>query len=363
MNVHKLFILSIFLLTGFGLIMVGSSSGFQAQVSFGNPLHLLIRQVILGVGVGVLGFLGGYLLSPSLLRKLVVPFLFFAIFLLVAVLIPGVGVAYGGSRRWIEIFGFSFQPSEIAKLALIFYSSGWLASHKKDLPNLWKGFLPFLVVSIPIPLLILFEPNISNFGISVALILILLFLAGAKFSHLFGLGIITILIFAASLLLVPERLERVLTFINLHEDPRGASYQINQSLIAIGSGGLAGKGLGESSQKLGFLPEPSGDAIFAVIGEEFGFVGSTTLVLFYLLFLVQGIIIARRTSNFFSQYVIIGFVFLVSLQAFINISAVSGLLPLTGVTLPFISYGGTSLAVFLTGAGIVAGIARRGVRK
>ncbi len=359
MNLHKLFILSTFLLTGFGLIMVASSSGFQAQISFGNPLHFLIRQVTLGIGVGFFGFLAGYLLSPSLLRKLVLPFLFLAILLLVAVLIPGIGVAYGGSRRWIEFFGFSFQPSEIAKLALILYSSSWLASHKNDLPNFWKGFLPFLVVSIPIPLLILLEPNISNFGISVLLILILLFVAGARFWHLTGLTLVAIFIFAVALFLVPARLERVLTFINPQEDTRGASYQINQSLIAIGSGGLTGKGLGDSSQKLGFLPEPSGDAIFAIIAEEFGFVGSTALVLFYLLFLIIGIIIAKRTSDLFSQYVTIGFVSLVTLQAFINICAVSGLFPLTGITLPFVSYGSTALAVFLTGSGILSRIAKR----
>lgn len=359
MSLHKMFIASTFLLTGFGLIMVASSSGYQAQVSFGNPLHLLTRQITLGLGAGFLGFFGAYLLSPSVLRKLVIPFLFLAIVLLVLVFVPGVGIAYGGSRRWIELFGFSFQPSEIAKLALILYSSSWLASHKNDLPNLWKGFLPFLVVSVPIPLLIILEPNISNFAISVSLILLLLFVAGARLSHLIGLTLVSLVIFSLALFIVPARLERVLTFLNPAGDPQGASYQINQSLIAIGSGGLSGKGLGESTQKLGFLPEPSGDAIFAIISEEFGFVGSATLVLFYLLFFIIGIIIAKRTSDAFSQYVSIGFVFLVTLQAFINISAVSGLLPLTGVTLPFVSYGGTSLAVFLTGAGIVARIAKR----
>lgn len=311
------------------------------------------------MGIGIVGFLGGYLIKPSFLRKLSVPFLLLSIIFLAAVFIPGLGIEHGGSYRWISFRGVSFQPSEIGKLALLFYVASWLASHKKEITSLTKGFLPFLALTIPIPFLILLEPNLSNFGICALLIVMLLFIGGARVLHLTSLVFITILLFFGVLLFLPNRLERVLTFLNPHIDPQGASFQINQSLIAIGSGGITGKGLGESIQKTGFLPEPSGDSIFAIVSEEFGFLGSAFLVGIYLLLVLEGIIIARRNKDQFSQYIAIGFSSLVALQAFINISAVIALLPLTGVTLPFISYGGTSLATFLGASGVVARIAKR----
>lgn len=359
MSLHKLFIGLVFLLASIGLIMVASASGFQAQTSFGDSLHLFSRQLLLGFIVGTIGFFVAYSLKTEMVRKLATLSLFISIVLLVLVFIPGIGLKLGGSYRWIEVGGFSFQPSEIAKLALIFYSASWLASRKKDLPSFSQGFLPFLILSVPIPLLILAEPNISNFGISVIILFILLFVAGSRLIHLFGLGLLALVFFAAMVLLVPGRLDRVLTFLDPQNDPLGSSYQINQSLTAIGSGGLQGKGLGQGVHKRGLLPEPSGDAIFATIAEEFGFIGSTAVVLLYLIFVVVGIIIALRTQDAFSQYAVIGFVSLVALQAFINISAVSGLMPLTGVTLPFISYGSTSLASLMTASGVIAGIAKR----
>lgn len=359
MNIHKFFIFTIFLLTGFGLIMVASASGYQSQYSFGSSSYLFFLQFFRGFGIGIIGFTLGYFIKPSLVKRLSLPFVLASIILLGTVLLPGIGIEYGGSRRWLSIGGLSFQPSELGKIALLFYSSSWLASRKEDVRSFRKGFLPFLVLSVPIPLLILLEPNISNFGISFALILVLLFSAGARVWHLMGLALTVIFLSLLSLIFLPQRLERILTFINPHIDPQGSSYQINQSLTAIGSGGLEGKGLGESTQKLGILPEPSGDAIFAVIAEEFGFIGAGLVVLTYLLFVLEGIIIALQNSDAFSRYVALGFSSLVALQAFINVSAVSGLVPLTGVTLPFISYGGTSLAVFLTASGVVARMARR----
>lgn len=355
---HKYFIFTIFLFVGFGLVIMASASGHQSQVTFGNSLYLFTRQFFYGFLLGLAGFLAAYSVRPSWVKKIAVIFLFVSIFLLVAVLFPGIGIEHGGARRWLSIGGVSFQPSETAKLALILYSASWLASRRREIQDLRKGFIPFLTLSIPIPFLILLEPNISNFGISMMIIFILLFAARARVSHLTGLGVLIIFIAALSIFIFPKRMERVSTFLNPRIDPKGLSYQINQSLIAIGSGGLTGKGLGESTAKKGYLPEPSGDAIFAVLGEETGFLGASFLVFFYLLLLGQGLIIAIRSHDFFSRYVIVGFVSLISLQAFINISAVSGLVPLTGVTLPFISYGSTSLVTFLTASGLVARMAK-----
>lgn len=359
MSLHKLFICTIFLLAAFGLIMVASASGFQAQNTFGDSSHLFFRQLVLGFFLGIGGFFAFYFLNTSVVRKSAVPFLFFCIILLGLVFVPSLGVTHGGSHRWLNVGTFSFQPSELAKIAVIFYSASWLASRKKDIRHFAKGFLPFLILSAPVPFLILAEPNLSNFGIAAFIIFVLLFAAGARLWHIGLLGLAALCLLGLSIIIFPTRLSRVATFFNPAADPRDTGYQINQSLIAIGSGGIWGKGLGASVQKRGLLPEPSGDAIFAVIAEELGFAGSVTLVALYLLLLSEGIIIASRTSDLFSKYVTIGFVSLISAQAFINISAVSGLLPLTGVTLPFISYGSTSLASLLTASGVVAGIAKR----
>lgn len=357
MKIHAIFIFTIFLLAAIGLIMVASASGFQSQFSFGSSLSFFSHQFF-GFLLGVIGFFFLYRIKPSFVKKFSVFFLFLALVLLILVFIPGIGIEHGGSRRWIELFGFSFQPSEIGKLALIAYSASWLSSHKKEIVSFKGGFLPFLVLSIPIPFAILIEPNISNFSISFFLIIILLFTAGAKIFHIASLALFTLACVILALFIFPARLSRIQTFLHPQQDTKGISYQLNQSLIAIGSGGFWGKGLGESQSKKGLLPEPSGDSIFAITSEEFGFLGASLLIFLYLLLALEGLIIAVKSKDQFSQYFVVGFVSLVVLQAFINISAVSGLLPLTGVTLPFISYGSTSLATLLAASGIVANMAK-----
>lgn len=358
MTLHNIFIFTVFLLTCLGLIMVASASGFQSQFSSGSSLSFFSHQFFYGFMVGVAGFLVFCVIKPSLIKKFSVFFLFIAFVFLALVFVPGIGIEHGGSRRWIELFGLSFQPSEIGKLALIAYSASWLSSHKKEITSFRGGFLPFLVLSIPIPFAILIEPNVSNFGISFLLIIILLFTARAKIYHIASLAFIILISVALALFIFPARLSRIKTFISPQTDIKGISYQINQSLIAIGSGGMWGKGLGESQSKKGLLPEPSGDTIFAVIAEELGFAGTGFVIFLYLLLALEGLIIAVRSKDQFSQYFVVGFVSLVTLQAFINISAVSGLLPFTGVTLPFISYGSTSLATLLASSGIVAKMAK-----
>lgn len=359
MSLHKIFILTISVISIFGLIMVASASSFQSQRLFENSLQLFFKQLTQGFLIGVGGFVIAYFaISPSLVKKFSILFFSLALCLLVLVFFPSLGIDSGGSYRWVQIGGFSFQPSEFAKIALIFYLASWLASHKKELSSFSQGFLPGLLVTAAIPFLILFEPNVSNFGISAAIILFMLFSAGARVVHLTGFILMIFLIGAVAVFFVPHRLERVRSVLNPAHDPQGASYQLNQSLIAIGSGGVSGKGLGLSTQKMVALPEVSGDAIFAVIAEEFGFAGGVFLVLLYLAIFIEGMLIAEHTKDAFSKYFVVGFVALISLQAFINMSAVSGLLPLTGVTLPFISYGGSSLVALLTGSGLVAQIAK-----
>jgi len=359
MSLHKLFLITIGVIVLFGLIMLASSSAFQAQKNFGNSLHLFFNQLSQGFLLGVVGFLAAYFSPPQFVKKIAFLLFLLSALLLALLFVPNLGIEYGGARRWIQAGSFSFQPSEFAKIGLLFYLAGWLATHKRELAYFSEGFLPVLFVGGLVPFLILLEPNVSNFGITAFLILVLLFSAGARFLHIFGFAFAIILIGFFSVLLLPSRLHRLQTLIDPTLDPQGKSYQLNQSLIALGSGGLFGKGLGMSSQKYSALPEVSGDAIFAIIGEELGFAGSIGLLLMYIALLVEGIFIARGSPDPFFQYFAIGFDSLVALQAFINIGAISGFLPLTGVTLPFISYGGSSLISLLTGAGIVAQAAKR----
>lgn len=358
MNLHKLFLITIAVTVLLGLIMLASSSSFQAQRNFGNSLHLFFNQASQGLLLGTVGFFLAYLVPLRILRKFALPLFVLSLLFLALLFIPHIGIEYGGARRWMQVGSFSFQPSEFAKIGLLFYVASWLASHKRELVYFSQGFLPILFVGGIVPFLILLEPNVSNFGITALLILILLFVAGARFLHLFGFTLLIALIGFSSVFLLPSRLQRLQTLLNPTLDPQGQSYQLNQSLIALGSGGIFGKGLGMSSQKYSALPEVSGDTIFAIIGEELGFFGSIALIMLYLGIFIEGILIVRATPDPFAEYFVIGFVSLVSLQAFINIGAISGLLPLTGVTLPFVSYGGSSLISLLTGAGIVAQAAK-----
>ncbi len=358
MNVHKYFLLSIAVIVLFGLIMIASASSFQAQREFNNPFHLFFKQLGQGLLIGVLGFFFAYFLPPSTVRKIIIPLYVFAILLLLLVFIPGFGFLYGGARRWIQIAGMSFQPSEFAKVALIFYLAGWLAGHKKELSQFRSTFLPGFCMSMIIPFLILAEPNMSNFGITSFIIFVMFFMAGAKVYHLLGVGLCIFVIAVLALFILPTRYNRIFTLLNPKEDPRGISYQLNQSLIAIKSGGLWGRGLGMSNQKFSALPEVSGDAIFAIIAEEGGFIGGFFVIMIYFSILAEGVVIIKHSKESFHQYIIVGFTSLLLLQAFIHIGAVSGLLPLTGVTLPFISYGGSSLISLLTASGFVAKIAK-----
>jgi len=358
MSLQKIFILTIAVIILFGLMMLASSSSFQSQRTFGDPFHLFLNQIIQGVFLGGAGFFLAYVTPLRILKRFALPLFLLSVLLLVLLLVPHVGFEYGGARRWIQVGSLSFQPSEFAKIGLLFYVASWLASHKRELLHFSQGFLPILFMGGIIPFLILLEPNVSNFGITASLIFILLFAAGARIWHLLGFSLVILMVGFLSVLLLPSRLQRVETLLNPSLDPQGKSYQLNQSLIALGSGGVFGKGLGMSSQKYSALPEVSGDAIFAIIGEELGFVGSIVLILFYLAIFAEGMLISRIASDPFAQYFTIGFVSLIALQAFINVGAISGLLPLTGVTLPFISYGGSSLISLCAGSGLVAQAAR-----
>lgn len=354
---HRIFIITILILTAFGLLMVASSSFNESQQAFGTPYHLFIKQLSVGLFGLFLFFAIDRFLGVKFLKKMAL-MAFLAVFLLLlAVFIPWINFAYGGATRWIDLGFITFQPSELAKIGLILFSSAWLATRKKEVKSLFKTFIPYLII-IGIPLvLILLQKDVSTFFITTVTLFVMIFLAGAKNIHLIGVIVLVAIFVTTAIFVFPTRMDRVRVFLDKEIDPQGISYQVNQSLIAIGSGGITGRGLGMSNQKFSFLPEPSGDSIFAIIAEELGFIGAGTVMVFYLILFIEGIIISRKASDF-SKFFIYGFITLVIFQAFVNISSVAGLIPFTGVTLPFISYGGTSLIAFLIGAGIVSRIAK-----
>jgi cell division protein FtsW len=313
----------------------------------------------------VLGLIGGVVLMLVTAR---IPYTFwrnyaFYIFgatllLMPLVFIPGIGFEHGGARRWADIGPITFQPAELLKIGFIMYFSAWLAWAKKRLHNIKYGILPFIVITGITAGLLLLQPDTKSLLLLIATGGILLFVAGVPIRYLIGTAFLGILLFAALVFTTPYLKARVQTFINPSHDPRGASYQLQQALIALGSGGITGRGFGQSVQKFSYLPEPHGDSIFAVVGEEFGFVGSVFVLLLYMAFALRGMRIAGRAPDMFSRLLSLGIVTIITLQSFLNIASITGVFPLTGVPLVFMSQGGTSLLISLAAIGIVLNISR-----
>ncbi len=274
------------------------------------------------------------------------------------VFVPHLGFSHGGARRWVSVFGVSFQPVEFLKIAFVMYLATWLSWIKKKSNNPLFGILPFIILLCIVASILLFQPDTKSLILMCATGIGLLFLSGfpAKYLLIFGGG--AIVVFLVLAFNTPYLRSRIDTFLNPSSDPTGSSYQIQQSLIAIGSGQVNGRGFGQSIQKFSYLPEPQGDSIFAVIGEEFGFIGSTTIVLLYVLFAMRGLWIARRAPDSFSGLLASGLVILISLQVFMNIASITGLFPLTGVPLVFMSQGGTSLLISMAVVGIILSISK-----
>lgn len=278
--------------------------------------------------------------------------------LLLLVLIPGIGIVRGGARSWIGVGAFSIQPSEFMKLGLIIYLSVLLATEQKYITSFRKGFGPCLLLIFTAFGLIMLQPDLGTGVVLVLTCMLMIFVAGARLIHFFGLaglgvGGLTFLILSA-----PYRISRVTSFLNPWEDPLGDGFQIIQSLYAIGPGGLMGMGLGKSLQKYFYLPEPQTDFIFAILAEELGFIGGTVVIgLFFLLFW-RGIKISLEAPDLFGRFLALGIVSMLTIQVMINISVVIGLIPVTGITLPFLSYGGSSLTLTLCSVGVLLNISK-----
>src|SRR3989338_7830535 len=308
----------IFLLIALGLVALFSASTEESQEVFGNIRGYLQHQLVFGVFLGLIAALAFYLTPYTLLRPFALPIFLMVLFLLIFVFIPPFSRMSGGAQRWIEFGGISLQPSEVANLGFIIYLAAWIEARRRDVKKINEGLIPFLILVGILGFLLILQPDMGTLGVIALTSALMYVVGGGSIGHLAimlagGTSIFFILIKTSS-----YRFERLLSFFNSNIDPLGISYQINQALLAVGSGGLTGLGIGYSQQKYTLLPEPMGDSIFAVWGEETGFIGGIIIVALFLLFIWRGLRIARGVDDRFASLLAIGITIWIGTQAFIN---------------------------------------------
>ena len=351
-------LLAVLALTAIGIVMVYSASSVRSYFSASDPAAQGLEQLVwAGIGLGALFVTSR--IDFRFLRYLAIPFYIVTLALLVAVLIPGIGSEINGSRRWIVIPGFgSLQPAEFAKLAIVLYLAHWLDRRGREARTFWNGLVPFCMLVAPAFFLIALEPDLGTSGIYVIIAGSIFFMAGANLLYLSAivggvLAVATVMVTASG-----YQLQRVQTFLDPFADPLRSGYNTVQALLALGLGGITGLGLGESRQKFLYLPAPSTDFIFAIIGEEWGLVGTLTVVALFVVLAYQGYRIAITAPDTFSGLVACGITTWLLAQAFVNIMVVTALMPVTGIPLPFISAGGSALTINLAAIGILLSISR-----
>lgn len=357
-KVDKPFLIITVILVVAGFFIFSSASlGLLAKQS-SNYSSVAFSQTVLGLFLGSIALVIATKLDYKIWRNYAFYLLIVGVVLNILVLIPSIGFEHGGARRWLSVGGQSFQPSELLKFAFIIYFAAWAAGAKDRIKSFKWGFLPLIALLGLCGGLLLMQPDTDTFMVIGATGLAMYIAAGGQWKYVGVIvlgGIIGIAFLAFTR---PYVMQRIQTFINPTADSLGASYQIQQSLIAVGSGGLFGTGFGQSVQKFTYLPEPVGDSIFAVAAEEFGFVGSVLLIAIFVLFAVRGLKIAANVPDSFGRLVVTGIVIMIISQAFVNIGAMLGLLPLSGITLPFVSHGGTSLFISLFEIGVILSISK-----
>ncbi len=361
-KIDTILLIVVLALVSFGIVMVYSTTAILAGDRFGDPYFFLKRQALYAA-IGFLLMIAMMFVPHEMLRRFAYPILAVSILSLIAVLIPGIGHRAGGSMRWLRISSFSFQPSEFVKLGLIIFLSYFLTKKEEKIRSFSFGFLPTLVLSGLVIALVLKEPDFGAALFLTTMVFLFLFVSGARVIYIAASFLLALPVAYYLLTSVAYRYRRLMSFIRPWDDPGGTSFQIIQSFLSFGSGGLFGLGLGEGRQKLFFLPAPHTDFIFSVIGEELGLVGAMVLVLLYFIFTLRGIAIANAMEDRFGALLALGVTLMISLQAVINMGVVLGLLPTKGLTLPFISYGGTSLITNLVGVGILLRLSTRVERK
>ena len=354
----KLLLLAVIAIIIFGIIMIYSASSIWAEYKYQDPFKFVKAQS----AFFLLGLLCIFIISKldiNILYKKANLILLICFILLVLVLIPGIGSIRNGSRSWSGIGSLGIQPSEFAKLGLIIYVAKYLANNRKIIKDVKKGVLPILLVIGVFFVLIMLEPDFGTAMVIVLTLVVMIFISGVKLSFFIKVGLLGLLGIVGLIIIAPYRMERIVSFLNPWVDPLGSGYQIIQSLYAIGPGGLLGQGFLNSHQKQFYLPEPQTDFIFSIISEEFGFLGILIVTSFIAFIFYRIIKIALKENNLFKKYLAFGLGFGIIIQSLLNIAVVIGLIPVTGVTLPFLSYGGSSLLISMISIGIILNISKK----
>ncbi len=348
---------STLLLLAVGVVMVYSASAVLAFREFGDSLYYLKRQALFAA-LGIAAMIFTMNTDYWIWKKYAKIMLIGCFILLVAVLIPGIGVVRGGARSWLGIGSFGIQPSEFMKMGMIVFLSKWLSEQQSSITQFTWGLLPPLgLVGLAFGIIML-QPDLGTGAVLVGASLLIIYTAGARLLHLSYLGLVGILGFVGLVVAAPYRLKRITAFLDPWQDPLGAGYQAIQSLFAIGPGGLVGLGLGMSRQKYSYLPEPQTDFIFSIIAEELGFIGGSFVLLLFTLLVWRGLRTAITAPDTFGSLLATGIVGMIAVQVIINIGVVIGMFPVTGITLPLISAGGSSLTLMLTSIGVLLNISR-----
>ena len=337
-----------FLSASFGLL-TRNGAGWQS---------VIFSQLGFGLAGGLIMGLLAYSIPLQYIRRYALYIFILAILVCLLVFVPGIGMKAGGASRWIVLWGISFQPSEFLKLALVIFISTWAIAAGEEIKSIRYGLLPFIGIISVICIIMLAQPDTGTLLVMFMTSLSLFMIAGGKIKHVIALLGIAILLLGVLALARPYVRERIRTFIDPSHDPLGSSYQVRQSLIAIGSGGATGRGFGKSLQKFQYLPEPIGDSIYSVLSEEFGFLGSSVILLLFLSLFLRGLHVSARAPTRFHRLLGSGIAIMITAQVFLNIGAMVGIIPITGITLPLISHGGTALMFTLASLGLLLQISR-----
>ena len=358
-KIDRVFMLLTAVLVVAGFFIFSSASLGVLASNEGKFSNVAFNQLFLGIFLGSLACIVFARIDYSMWRKLALPIFILSIILTLLVFAPHIGFGHGGAKRWIDLGFITFQPSELLKIGFVMYLAAWLSKNKDGVKTVGHGLIPFMIMLGMVGTILLLQPDTDTFAVILFAATIMFIVSGARWSHLLLIGMIAVLGLAFIAHERPYIRERIEIFINPSAKSQTSGYQIQQSLIAVGSGGVSGRGFGKSLQKFSYLPEPIGDSIFAVAAEEFGFVGSSLIIILFLLFGFRGLRIASHAGDSFGRLLCIGIVILIMSQMFVNVCGMIGLLPLTGIPLPFISHGGTALLVTLMEAGIIMNISKK----
>jgi len=356
-HIDYLYLTSVILIAGFGFITFFSAS-FGLLVKNDALANSILFNQSIGLVLGCIAFYVASKVNYMFYRKHALVIFVIALCINILLFIPSITLTHGGASRWLDFEYFTIQPSELLKIGFIIYLAGWLGFVRTKIESLKFGIVPFLCIMGLVSVLLLAQSDTDTLVVIGITGMTMLFVAGARFKHIAAVGVLAVVFLGIIIMLRPYAKQRILTYLNPSNDPQGSSYQIQQSLIAIGSGGIMGRGFGQSIQKFSYLPEPVGDSIFAVAAEEFGFIGMVVLISLYVFFVQRTFKIASRAPDTFSRLMVLGIGILVVVESFMNIGAMLGVIPLTGQPLLFVSHGGTALLIILGASGIIANISR-----